>query len=122
MEKTILCLNGGSSSLKFAVYRLSGAAEERIFSGAVEGIGESIGKAWLRSGDTALQEENGRFPDHTAGMNKMFVALREQGVEELAATGHRIVHGGPKFTTPQRIDSQLKDRKSTRLNSSHPSI
>jgi len=42
MEQTILCLNGGSSSLKFAVYRVSGGAEERIFSGAVEGIGEDF--------------------------------------------------------------------------------
>jgi acetate kinase len=105
----ILCLNGGSSSLKFAVYRLSGAGEERIFSGAVEAIGESIGKAWLRSGDKALLEERGKFPDHTAAMRKMFTALREQGVEELAAAGHRIVHGGPKFTAPQLIDARLKE-------------
>ena len=109
MEQTILCLNGGSSSLKFAVYRLNGAAEERIFSGAVEAIGESIGKAWLRSGDSALQEESGRFPDHTAAINKMFVALREQGVEKLAAAGHRIVHGGPKFTAPRLADARLKE-------------
>jgi len=47
----ILSLNGGSSSLKFAVYRLSDAAEERIFSGAVEAIGEAGGKTWLRDGD-----------------------------------------------------------------------
>ena len=109
MEQTILCLNGGSSSLKFAVYRLNGAAEERIFSGAVEAIGESIGKAWLRSGDSALQEESGRFPDHTAAINKMFVALHEQGVEKLAAAGHRIVHGGPKFTAPRLADARLKE-------------
>jgi acetate kinase len=108
MEQTILCLNGGSSSLKFAVYRLNGAAEERIFSGAVEAIGESIGKAWLRNGDTALREVTGRFPDHTAAINKMFVTLREQGVENLAAAGHRIVHGGAKFTAPQRIDEEIK--------------
>ena len=109
MEQTILCLNGGSSSLKFAVYRLNGATEERTFSGAVEGIGESIGKAWLRNGDSALQEESGRFPDHTAAINKMFVALREQGVEKLAAAGHRIVHGGPEFTAPQLADVRLKE-------------
>ncbi len=109
MEQTILCLNGGSSSLKFAVYRLSGAGEERIFSGAVEAIGEPVGKAWLRSGDKALLEETGNFPDHTAAIKKMFAALREQGVEKLAAAGHRIVHGGPKFTAPQRIDARLKE-------------
>ena len=108
MEQTILCLNGGSSSLKFAVFRLNSAAEERIFSGAVEAIGEATGKAWLRNGASALQEESGRFPDHTAAINKMFVALREQGVEKLAAAGHRIVHGGPKFTTPRLVDAPLK--------------
>ncbi len=61
MEQTILCLNGGSSSLKFAVYRLSGAGEEKSFSGAVEAIGQPIGKAWLRSGDKALREEKANF-------------------------------------------------------------
>ena len=55
MEQTILCLNGGSSSLKFAVYRLNGAGEERIFSGAVEAIGEATGKAWLRSGNRRME-------------------------------------------------------------------
>jgi acetate kinase len=108
MEQTILSLNGGSSSLKFAVYRLSGTAEERMFSGAVEAIGQPSGKAWLRGGDKMLQEETGKFPDHTAAMKKMFAGLREQGVEKLAAAGHRIVHGGPKFTAPQLIDAQLK--------------
>jgi acetate kinase len=108
MEQTILSLNGGSSSLKFAVYRLSGTAEERMFSGAVEAIGQPSGKAWLRGGDKTLQEETGKFPDHTAAMKKIFAGLREQGVEKLAAAGHRIVHGGPKFTAPQLIDAQLK--------------
>ena len=108
MEQTILCLNGGSSSLKFAVYRVSDAAEERIFSGAVEAIGEDSGKAWLRSGDKALQEASGKFPDHTAAIETMFGALRKQGVERLEAAGHRIVHGGPKFITPQLIDKKLK--------------
>lgn len=109
MEQTILSLNGGSSSLKFAVYRLDDAAEERIFFGAVDGIGQSSGKAWLRNGEKSLQEETGKFHDHTAAMKKMFAALREQGVEKAAAAGHRIVHGGPRFTAPQLIDARLKE-------------
>jgi acetate kinase len=108
MEKTILCLNGGSSSLKFAVYRFSDDAEQKIFSGAVEAIGEDSGKAWLRSGDKALQEESGKYPDHTTAIETMFAALRKQGVERLEAAGHRIVHGGPKFISPQLIDEKLK--------------
>src|SRR6478672_8989805 len=108
MEKTILCLNGGSSSLKFAIYRFSDAAEEKIFSGAVEAIGEDSGKVWLRSGDKALQETSGKFPDHTTAVETMFAALQKQGVERLEAAGHRIVHGGPKFIAPQLIDEKLK--------------
>jgi acetate kinase len=109
MGPLILSLNGGSSSLKFTVYRVTDETEERITSGAVEAIGESSGKAWLCSGDNALQEENGKFPDHTAAINTMFAALQKQGFERLAAAGHRIVHGGPKFTAPQLIDAALKE-------------
>lgn len=109
MGPLILSLNGGSSSLKFGVYRLSAAAEERVFSGAVEGIGQAEGKAWLRAGDKVLQEESGPFTDHTAAVKTMFAALHKQGVEKLGAAGHRIVHGGPNFTTPQLIDDKLKD-------------
>jgi acetate kinase len=109
MGPMILSLNGGSSSLKFAVYRLSDAAEERIFSGAVEAIGEAAGKAWLRRGDEILSEENGTFPDHRAAIKTMFAALQKQGIEQLAAAGHRIVHGGPKFTAPQLIDEKMKE-------------
>jgi len=108
MGPVILCLNGGSSSLKVAVYRLSDGAEDRIFSGAVEAIGEESGKAWLRAGSKVLSEESGRFSDHAAAVKTMFAALRMQRVEKLAAAGHRIVHGGPKFTTPQLIDEKLK--------------
>jgi acetate kinase len=109
MGSMILSLNGGSSSLKFAVYRMSATEEERIFSGAVEAIGEDTGKTWLRRDDDMLAEENGIFPNHTAAVNTMFAALHKQGIEKLAAAGHRIVHGGPKFTAPQLINDKVKE-------------
>ncbi|MCU1331257.1 MAG: ackA, partial [Candidatus Angelobacter sp.] len=87
MGSMILSLNGGSSSLKFAVYRMSATEEERIFSGAVEAIGEDTGKTWLRRGDDILSEENGTFTNHTAAVNTMFAALHKQGIEKLAAAG-----------------------------------
>jgi len=108
MEQTILCLNGGSSSLKFALYHISGAGEERVFSGAIEAIGAEGGRAWLRAGDKVLSEQKGSFPDYTEAVKTMFAALNTQGVRKLAAAGHRIVHGGPKFSTPQRIDDRIK--------------
>jgi acetate kinase len=108
MEQTILCLNGGSSSLKFAVYQSSGAGEERVFSGAIEAIGAEGGRAWLRAGGKVLSEQKGPVADHAEAVKTMFAALKTQGVAKLAAAGHRIVHGGPKFTAPQRIDERLK--------------
>ncbi len=108
MEQTILCLNGGSSSLKFAVYEISGAGEERTLSGAIEAIAAEGGRAWLRAGDKVLSDEKGSFPDYPQAVKTMFAALKTQGVSKLAAAGHRIVHGGPKFTAPQRIDEGLK--------------
>jgi len=108
MKKTILCLNGGSSSLKFAVYGISEAEEERFFSGAIEAIGAEGGRAWLRAGDKALSDQSGTFPNHAEAVRTMFATLKAQGVTEPAAAGHRIVHGGPKFTAPQRIDDRLK--------------
>jgi len=108
MAQTILCLNGGSSSLKYAVYRISDAGEERVFSGAIEAIGADGGRAWLRTGDKVLSDQSGSFPNHAEAVRMMFAALKAQGVTELAAAGHRIVHGGPKFTEPQQIDDRLK--------------
>src|SRR5580765_1915058 len=109
METAILCLNGGSSSVKFALYQMAGPAEERIFSGAVEAIGADGGRVWLRRGDKTLSDNSGSFPDHAEAIKTMFSALRDQGVKDLAAAGHRIVHGGPLFTTPQKVTSKLKD-------------
>ena len=39
----------------------------------------------------------------------MFAALRAQGNEEAGGGGHRIVHGGPRFTAPQLVDAHLKE-------------
>ena len=108
MKPAILCLNGGSSSLKFAVYRVSGRAEEIVFSGAIEAIGTDGGKISLRAGNKKLFEKNASFADQAAAIQTMFATLQEQGVKDLAAVGHRIVHGGPLFTAPQRIDEKLK--------------
>jgi acetate kinase len=111
MEQTILCLNGGSSSLKFAVYRMAGAAEERIFSGAVEAIGIAGGRFWLRGvADRVLTDVSDNVPNHGAAIKTMFAALQQQGVKELTVAGHRIVHGGLFFCAPQRVNASVKDK------------
>jgi acetate kinase len=111
MEPAILSLNAGSSSLKFALYRMPGEAEERVFSGAAEEIGAPEGRFWLRAaGNRALAERHERFASHREAVAAMFAGLAEQGAKDFVAAGHRIVHGGPFFSDPQRIDREVRDR------------
>jgi len=49
----ILCFNSGSSSVKFALYRLEEVEEVRLAHGAVERIGLAGGHLWIRGTDNA---------------------------------------------------------------------
>lgn len=116
-ELPILCLNAGSSSLKFAVYSLTdanagtGTTEDRLFSGAAEEVGASEGRFWLRGpGGGLLVDRKARFADDREAAEAMFAALAEQGSVEFLAAGHRIVHGGPLFSAPQRVDAGMTAR------------
>lgn len=106
-EANILTLNGGSSSLKFAVYRLSSTCEEPLLTGAAEAIGAGRGRFWLRKSQRALQNNPETFSDHSAAIKVMFAALREQAFTRFSAAGHRIVHGGRYFREPQRINANV---------------
>jgi acetate kinase len=106
-EANILTLNGGSSSLKFAVYRLSAGCEEAVLTGAAEAIGAGAGRFWLRKSKQTLQDISQTFSDHSAAIKIMFAALRQQGFARFSAAGHRIVHGGRYFREPQCIDANV---------------
>jgi acetate kinase len=110
MEANILTLNGGSSSLKFAVYSVSDAAEQAVLTGAAEAIGVEQGRFWLRRGKESLKDVSAAFPDHPAAIKVMFAALREHGYANFSGAGHRIVHGGRYFRDPQRIDANVIGR------------
>jgi acetate kinase len=114
----ILCLNSGSSSLKFAMFRLVDG-ETRIAEGAVERIGDDTAKArtgdgggkfWISSGpnDPAI-ERTDRFADHEAAVVATMNAIVEAKLPAPDAVGHRIVHGGPRHRRPERIDAALID-------------
>jgi acetate kinase len=110
VKELILCVNAGSSSLKFAVYRTS-EREERLFAGEVEGVGSEGGKIWLRGADgRLLSERRGRFRDQQEASGAMFAELAEHGQTAFAAAGHRIVHGGPSLYDPQIVDASVRSR------------
>jgi acetate kinase len=83
-RRTILALNGGSSSLKFAAFSIGGGGEpEALTRGAVE---------WVS--------------DPGAAVPRVLETLTARGIE-LDAAGHRIVHGGPNHLEPARIGDAL---------------
>lgn len=110
MEKTILTLNGGSSSLKFAIYSVGETGEQLLAAGAAEGIGTEQGRLWLRRGVEKTFEGREIFAEYSAAASVMFSRLNEQGFTSFSAVGHRVVHGGRDLRDPQRVDAALISR------------
>ena len=105
----ILCVNSGSSSLKFALYRMGSTETEALVAeGAVERIGLAGGRLWIRSADrTPLAEGYEDFPDHTTAMRGLQAAAEGLKLPTSDAIGHRVVHGGPNHTRPERVTPKL---------------
>ncbi len=100
----ILTVNGGSSSIKFALFEAGGALR-RLLAGAIERIGLPEAGFTVKGSDPADDSvRTVAAPDHAAAvevlMDWLEARIRRDG---LAAVGHRVVHGGPKYWEPQRI-------------------
>ncbi|HYA41219.1 MAG TPA: acetate/propionate family kinase [Syntrophobacteraceae bacterium] len=108
MKHHILCINSGSSSIKFAMYGL-GESEELIADGAVERIGLPGGWLWLKDAQgKRLADRHDDFPAHTEAVKAMFAtAMAEHRFPDPDGVGHRLVHGGPKHTAPERVTPEL---------------
>jgi acetate kinase len=111
VSDVILTLNAGSSSLKFALFEVGDPAPHLSVRGQVEGIGTAphmIAKA--ADGGVLCEQrwaDGGRL-DHEAFLAPLFAWVDQHlGGDRLAAIGHRIVHGGPAFSQPMRLDEQL---------------
>jgi acetate kinase len=111
MTDAILTLNAGSSSIKFAAYSVEAAALTSIATGLIEGFGgQARFKARTASGeatDFALQGRGGPV-GHEAALRAAVDWLEKEEADcRIVAVGHRIVHGGPDFAEPIRIDAAL---------------
>jgi len=100
----ILTINGGSSSIKFALFEIDSTLR-RILSGTMDRIGFPTATIRVKGSDPADSFERPlAAPDHTVAVNTLMDWISERcGREGLAAVGHRVVHGGPNYSQPQRI-------------------
>ena len=105
---TVLTINGGSSSIKFALFE-AGDSLRRILGGEIERIG--LPEATLRVKGLNKADNFSRLvkaPDHTVAVGALMDWIEERnGRDALTAVGHRVVHGGPKYSEPQRITAEM---------------
>jgi acetate kinase len=104
----ILTINGGSSSIKFALFEASDSLR-RILDGGIERIGllEAIFRV-KGSGQADNFARPVKAPDHTVAVGILMDWIEERsGRDALTAVGHRVVHGGSKYYKPQRITAEM---------------
>ena len=104
----ILTINGGSSSIKFALFE-AGDSLRRILEGGIERIGSPEATLRVKSLDQA--DNFSRLvnaPDHPVAVGILADWIEERtGRNALAAVGHRVVHGGPNYYEPQPITAEM---------------
>ncbi len=114
MQRSVLVLNAGSSSLKYSLVQPDSGVS--VAHGIVEKIGSAgdvPALATLEFGGLKATRER-RIADHDAALRLTFEMLAEAGGHletlGLAAVGHRVVHGGRDLHRPTVIDDALVER------------
>ncbi|MFA0082546.1 acetate kinase [Vibrio breoganii] len=106
-NKNVLVINSGSSSLKFAV--IDSESGEAL----VSGLGECFGLPeatieWKFNGEKSKEAITAPDNHHQEAINRIVKLMDELSLKEtIVAVGHRIVHGGEKFTSTVRIDDSV---------------
>ncbi|UEG52777.1 acetate kinase [Mucilaginibacter daejeonensis] len=120
-SKNIFVVNSGSSSIKYQLFKMP--AHEPVCSGLVERIGLSgptiTHKVYLNGEEQVIKLTPEELPDHEAGLKQVNRLLTEgdlaviQDPADIQVVGHRIVHGGERFTTTTVIDAKVKEELKT---------
>jgi acetate kinase len=118
----ILTINGGSSSIKFAVFS-SAASPERLFTGQIERIGTPAATLTATSPNSSKPQPHpvtaSTFPE---AVQAILAYLKDQlAITNLAAIGHRVVHGGMHLLDNQKVTPDLlaELRRSEPLDLAH---
>ena len=100
----VLVLNSGSSSVKFAL--LVPQTGERIASGLAERVGTTEAVLRLRIGGDSPAGEPVPGATYQDVVGRVLSRLSEAGARLLGA-GHRVVHGGERFSAPVLVDEAV---------------
>ncbi|MDX1414257.1 MAG: acetate kinase [Candidatus Promineifilaceae bacterium] len=111
----ILVINSGSSSIKYQLFDMS--QRHSLAAGIVERIGEAGSRIkhtrLIPQEQTSIQEAS--INDHRQGLSLMVERLLDedtgviQSAMEIAAIGHRVVHGGERFSQPTIITAEVRE-------------
>lgn len=109
----ILVLNCGSSSIKYKLFEME--TKEVLAQGGIEKIGltGSFLKLTLPNGEKKILEKD--IPEHTVGVDFIFQTLTSaeygaiKSLDELDAVGHRMVHGGERFSQSVILNKEVLD-------------
>ena len=107
---SVLTLNGGSSSIKFALYQM-GEPPKRALHGKVDRIGSS-GTTFVFSDPAGKQmsDQNLDQSDRRSAAIFLFDWLESRvGLASIAAIGHRVVNGGPNYLEAQLVTDEMLD-------------
>lgn len=108
IDGTILVLNSGSSSLKFAVHSLDASVEEPLLAGSATGIGRTDGKLEVRTaGGKTLIHRDSIHESQSEALAAIAAAMRDHIQTKPVIVGHRLVHGGPKLQSHQVISESV---------------
>ena len=109
----VLVLNAGSSSMKFTMFAMTN--EKVLAKGIVERLGSNSPNLIYSRHDGLKKEFSPKVKNHKDALKSICDILvdKEVGVikelSEVQAIGHRVVHGGERFTKPAIVNSNVKD-------------
>ena len=112
MDNHALVLNAGSSSLKFSVYRQPEAKTWQVDTrGQIEGIGSSSRLSVKDDEGRVLADQKlDAISDGRGAVSALAMWLRARYAgARLVGIGHRVVHGGARFSAPIQVTRQILD-------------
>ena len=108
MAPCVLTINAGSSSIKLALFD-SAPEPTRRMSGMLERIGEPDSAiAWRMRDDAAWQRQALQATTNETAVEPLLRWLDSHlGRDSIGAIGHRVVHGGPNYSLPERVTPEV---------------